>query len=71
MERNLVRKRPCKNNFIERVFESAITPGKLKIIREFINVQNANELLSKCFAGQETDLFSLDIDGNDTMYGSL
>ena len=58
-------KDPNRTTFIEKLFKSAITPGKLKIVREFIDKENVNSLVSQCFPGEEVDLFSLDIDGND------
>ena len=58
-------KDPARTEFIEKLFESAITPGTLNIVREFIDVQNADKLLSQCAGDKEIDLFSLDIDGND------
>jgi hypothetical protein len=49
---------------IAKGFERVVESGKLKIVNQFADPENINEIIQKVFSG-EIDLLSVDIDGND------
>lgn len=52
--------------FIRRAFERSISQGVLEFQQALVSAENINQLVAATsFAGQEIDLLSIDIDGND------
>lgn len=52
-------------NLINKKFYSVIQKGQLKVINEYVNRDNVNELFEENGFIGEIDLLSIDIDGND------
>jgi len=56
-------KKHCRN--IRRLFRKPIEEKRLILENAFITAENIDALIGKHFAGQQIDLLSIDIDGND------
>lgn len=52
-------------NFINKKFYSVISSGQLKVLNQYVNRNNINQLFEENGFINEIDLLSIDIDGND------
>lgn len=52
-------------NFIKTKFDYVINNGRLKVLREYVKIDNINRLISSVIKGEEFEFLSIDIDGMD------